>query len=264
MNNDYNIFLKHHIPTIGYTLGSFIAEIIALPIFTVKTNYQTSLKITDTPLDVIKNIYQKRGVKGFYNAIIPAITARITSSCIKFALYNEIKYYRNNENNDIFNNMLNGCITGVLSSFIVHPIEVISIRMQNFDSINKNLFNRNKLYSGFSQTLIRNFVLYSVLFPVFDYNKYITNNNIILSCLITCFISTIILQPIDYLRTIMMSGKYHYNFKTIIKNSSNNNFITNLNNMKILYKGYHLNYCSVSVHFTVAMLITHYFCSYFA
>jgi hypothetical protein len=238
-------FSERLYPTLCYAAGSCTAELFATPLSTIKTNYQTS-NDDRSIIKVAKDIYIKHGVFGFYNSVIPAVFARLVSSFVKFLIYSEIKYYRKTSDNDLLNNMLNGCTTGVLSSFAVHPIDVITNYLQRQETINNSLFKRNILYAGFSQTLVRNLVLYSILFPVFDYSKYYTDNNIILSCLITTAISSSILQPVEYLRTNLMAGQLK------------GGIINSLKNFKSCWKGWYINYFSNATHFTISMYIMHY------
>jgi hypothetical protein len=241
--------LERHHPTIGYAIGSCIAEITTLPIFAIKTNYQTSSN--KSVKTIIKNIYSQYGIFGFYNAVFSAIFARITSSFIKYFMYNEIKYYRQTNDDELFNNMMNGCLAGILCSFFVHPIDVITNHLQRFKKFDMKLFHYKVLYAGFSQTLLRNFILYSVLFSLFDYCKYLTNNNIVFACIMTTTVSTSILQPVDYLRTRLMAQQ---------KNEMGNIFKV-IKNFKSCWKGYHLNYIANTMHFTIAMCFAGYFSS---
>lgn len=229
-------FINRIYPITCYASCSCAAEIIATPLYTIKTIYQTS-KTNDSIIDIVKLDYKKYGIFGFYNAVFSAIFARFVSSFLKFMIYSEIKYYRQTPDNDLFNSMINGCVSGIISSFFVHPIDTMTNYLQRHQPITKDLLKRNFLYSGFSQTLIRNFLLYSVLFPVFDYTKNLTNNNIILSCLITTGISSSILQYIDLKRTRMMARQ----FKAYVP----------------WWKGLHISYLANATHFTLTMSIMH-------
>ena len=234
-------FINRIYPTACYATGSCMAEIIANPIYTVKTRYQTS-KTNESMKDVIKNDYRKYGLSGFYNSVFSAILARFVSSFLKFMIYSEIKYYRQTEDNDLYNNMLNGCTAGICSSFVVHPIDTMTNYLQRHQPITKDFFKRDIMYAGFSQTIIRNFFLYSVLFPVFDYTKTMTNNNIPLSCMITTAISSSILQYIELRRTRMMAQE----FKTSV----------------FWWKGFPISYIANATHFTLTMSIMYYLMQY--
>lgn len=231
-------FIERIYPTICYAAGSCTAEIVATPIFTLKTIYQTS---NDSMKSIIKNIYRQYGIFGFYSAILSAVLARLVSSFLKFMIYSEIKYFRQTNDHELINGMINGCMAGIFSSFFVHPIDVITNQLQRHQNLNGTMFNRKFLYSGFSQTVIRNFFLYSILFPVFDYSKYYTNNNIILSCAMTTAISSTVLQPVEYLRTRLMAGQIKGNVWNTLKN------------FRSCWKGWGINYLANTTHFTITM-----------
>lgn len=230
--------------TLYYATGSCTAEILTTPLFTIKTNYQTSNN--KSIIIVTKNIYTKYGILGFYNAIFVSVFARLVSSFLKFLIYSEIKNYRQTLDKDLYNSMLNGCASGILSSFFVNPIDVVINYLQRQEKITKSLLKINILYSGLSQTIIKNLFLYSVLFPVFDYSKYYTNNNIGLSCLMTTAISSTILQPVEYFRTNLMAGKFK------------NGILNELKKINSCWKGLHITYLSNATHFTISMYIMNY------
>lgn len=255
---NYDSFINRHYDTIGFTFGSLVAEIITLPIATIKTNLQTSHKTSDTTYKIANDIYYHKGIKGFYNAVLPAMTSKMVSSGVKYALYSELKYYRNTQNKNLSDNMINGCIVGFVSPIFIHPIEVISARMQNFQKFEIKLLQPHILYGGLSKALLRNTILYTILFPFYDYNMYFTNNNIVLSCIMTCMCSTLILQPLDYLRTLGMAGSGLHNGRFL---DMKQDFIKNgfINGTKILYRGYPLNFMSAFTHFTTTMICKNYF-----
>lgn len=224
---------KNILKTLNYTLGSCCGEIISIPFFTLKTQFQT-IYYHNNIFELCKKIYSKHGVKGFYNAIPSTIITRILSSFIKFFIYVEIKKIRCSSDEDIYNNMINGCITGCITSLILHPLDVITNNLQRMEKINKTLFQKRILFAGIKQTLLRNMILYSLLFPIYDFCNY-KFNNIFLACFTTCFISTIILHPIEYKRTKLMAGQNA--------------------NLKKYYRGYIFNLIGCTLHFTTTMYI---------
>ena len=96
---------------IASSIGTAFAEIITLPICTVKTNYQVNLHYKSI-FDVIKDIYKKNGFIGFYNASLSAVSSQIISTSVKFTFYDYIKKYRGTKNNDFKNNIVNGFLAG--------------------------------------------------------------------------------------------------------------------------------------------------------
>lgn len=198
--------------------------------------------------EIAKEIYNTKGIRGFYNAIYTAIFAKILSSSLKFLIYNELKHIRGTQNNDLKNNIINGCICGISSSAVVHPMDVLTNRLQRFKKLRIDILERKTLYAGFSQTIIKNLTLYSILFPLFDYNKTLTNDDILLSCVMTCCVSSTVLQPIEYLRTRLMA-KQHIEVRHIFETR----------NYKQLFRGWRISIIANIMHFTIAMQIAHMF-----
>ena len=168
--------------------STFIAEIITLPICTIKTVYQNNL--TFTVKDTINHIYKQNGYKGFIHAFGPSIFSQILSTSSKYTIYEYIKTIRSTEKNDITNNSLNGMISGILGSIITHPIDVwknYKQRNQNYIKfIKRNLirhnlikpnlikpnliklnffaFIKNTFYVGYSGSFGKNIILYGSLY----------------------------------------------------------------------------------------------------
>lgn len=217
--------------TMFYLLGSCIAEIATIPIYTIMTNYQTSNK---SIIQITKNIYQQKKIFGFYNSVGYSVLSRLLSSGIKYNLYQNLKQYRNTQNSDLLNNMINSAISGCIGGIIVHPIDVCVNYTQRCEKITLS----KKLFSGLTTTIFRNLLLYSLLFSMFDFVKHKTNN-VYISCLTTTFITTSIMTPIEYIRSNIMTGTIKYN-QIKIKN---------------LYRGYYLNLTKNSMHFLITMVI---------
>jgi hypothetical protein len=225
------------------SIGVIIAEIITLPICTIKTNYQTNnyKSIKSTILDINK----KYGPKGFYEAKFSAIASQTISTSSKFFFYNTIKNYRNTKSNDLFNNAINGMTGGILGSIFSHPIDVIKIeqqRQKKFREIINNIKNDklNYLYRGYSQSILKNLILYSSLYPIYDFYKTKIDNPLISAPLTTITITSY-LQPIDYIKTNLMAGNKQINF-----------------NIKNLYKGTSLHLARSIPHFMITMYLTEY------
>lgn len=217
-------------------IGSVCAEIMTLPICTVKTIYQTQTISKLTPLQIITNLHKTKGFKGFFQASTPAITSQVISTSSKYYLYHTIKEYRQTPDSDIISNSINGGLGGLGGSLLSHPFDV----WKNHSQRGQQLLNlqMKTLYSGYSGTIAKNILLYSMLFPVYDFYKLHITNPLIASTLtsITC---SLITQPLDYYKTVLMSG----------------NTFTGWNNP---YKGYSLMLSRTIPHFMISMTITDY------
>ena len=140
---------------INSMIATTIAELITLPICTIKTNHQNNINISKTHTDVIihncsevkalirifqykntsipifytiKNIYNNGGIKAFYKASFPAITSQVFSTSSKYFLYR----YLDDINYQYSNKILNGMISGIIKSFFTHPIDFLKIYWQKY------------------------------------------------------------------------------------------------------------------------------------
>lgn len=186
-------------------IGTLVAEFITLPICTIKTVYQNNPNLTFfKTIDYIKNT---SGYKGFIQASYPAILGQVVSTSTKYTFYNNIKEFRQTDTNDFINNAINGMCGGILGSLFSHPIDVWKNYLQRNEVFPNPLkkFQPKIYYQGYSASIYKNIVLYSCLFPIYDYYKLKFDSIYISSILTTLTISTII-QPFDYYKTIKMAG----------------------------------------------------------
>lgn len=224
------------------SIATGIAEILTLPICTIKTNYQTTKN--NSIINTAKDIYIKNGIKGFYNASVPAIIGQIISTTTKYTMY---EYLKNNKvleiNNNEINLIKNGIISGVISTLLTHPCDIIRVSLQ----LNNNLVKEIKengikiFYRGYSKTLSKVILGSSLFFPLNDILKTKIENPILTS-FTAGFISATILQPIDYMKTRHLAGK--------------NPFVGS--SIKNYYKGYNLNLLRIVPHFTITMTVMEY------
>jgi hypothetical protein len=215
-------------------IGTFCAEILTLPICTIKTVYQSNNNLTVK--QTIQQIYKQNNYKGFVNASFPAVISQLLSTSSKYTFYEILKKHRNTHTNDLFNNSLNGILSGLAGSILTHPFDV----WKNYKQRNETFIitNYKSFYKGYSGTVYKNIVLYGCLFPIYDFYKSKTNS-VLLSSIATSTTVGIFVQPFDYYKTVKMSGvKYDlvYNF----------------------YKGYFLMLSRTIPHFMITMTVTEY------
>ncbi len=192
--------MENIIPSV---IGTLSAEILTLPICTIKTVYQNnkSLSINQTINMIMKN----SGYMGFVKASYPAILGQIISTSTKYSFYNYFKDVRKTESTDILSNSINGILGGVFGSLFSHPIDVWKNYVQRNEKFNWKSFNIKLYYQGYNASIYKNIALYSCLFPIYDYtkNKF---NSIYLSSICTSLFLSIIIQPFDYYKTVKMTG----------------------------------------------------------
>ena len=126
-------------------------------------------------------------------------------------------------------------------SVISHPVDVLKNYNQRndknyFEDIKKNMIKT--MYKGYSQTILKNVLLYSSIYPIYDfYKSKISDKSYIVAPLTTLTI-TMYLQPIDYLKVNIMAGN-----KVNLKFSE-------------LYRGTSLHLMRSIPHFMITMMIT--------
>jgi len=244
----YDTYCIHMVfkDVIASSVGASIAEIITLPICTIKTNYQTNLHYKGI-FDCTKDIYSKHGILIFYNSSISAISSQMVSTASKYAFYEFMKKQRRTQNDDFKNNVLNGIVSGVFSSIFVHPFDFVKVHSQQ----NKNIYceyQKNGMlvfYRGYTKNAMKSVSSTMLLFPVYDFYKQklesMNINYIIpLSATLTTITVTSILHPIDYLKNRHISGLSLY---------ENWNPLT-------YYRGMHLNLMRAMPHFATTMILT--------
>lgn len=220
---------------ISAALGTTVAEIITLPVCTIKTNYQNTN--SNSIYNTIHQIYIRGGIRAFYNASIPAIFGQVFSTTSKYTIY---RYLDSNIDYPIKNKFLNGITSGVIASLVTHPLDVIKIHIQMNESIYQHLQKDGPsiLYRGYSKTLIKIATSSSIFFPIYDTLQNRINNPS-LSSMMSGFIASLIMQPIDYLKTRHMAGLSLYNGYNILT----------------YYKGLTLNMMRIIPHFVITMNI---------
>jgi hypothetical protein len=178
-------------------MATCVAEIVTLPICTIKTVYQNtdSKSISHT----VRNIYTIRGIPGFYNASGPAIIAQIISTSLKYVFYRKLE----DERLPHTNKFINGALSGAMASIFTHPIDVIKVHWQMGGKI--PIHSPKIFYRGYSKTITKATVSASLYFPLTDYFKtYI--DNIAIASLCSAIISIMVTHPIDYLKTRHIYG----------------------------------------------------------
>ena len=234
MNNSQSSPL-HNI--IYSSTATAIAELLTLPICTVKTNFQniTDMKFKPSLTFVTKDIYYRGGVKAFYAASFPAIAGQIVSTTSKYTLY---RYLDENKTYPVKNKFLNGMTAGVISSSITHPLDVVKVHMQ----MQKPIFQSINLYRGYSKTFAKIVISSTLFFPLYDIFKQHFNNST-LSAGSSAVVTTICMHPVDYLKTRHMAGLQLYQGW----------------NPLTYYRGLSLNLMRIVPHFVITMQVIEFF-----
>lgn len=192
-------------------VGTAAAELATVPLCTVKTNYQNGGTMTMSARDVAKQMYLRGGFRAFYAASLPAIVGQVFSTTSKWTLY---RFFQDHV--AIFpreyvsaNTMANGVASGVLTTLITHPMDVVKIHWQMGVS-----YPRNSLYRGYSKTFTKVALASSLFFPLNDiFKRSLSESGMSLSQQTmwassgAAVVSTIVMHPVDYLKTRHIFGQ---------------------------------------------------------
>lgn len=207
-------------------IGSSTAELITLPICTLKTVYQSGKYDIIT---AISNIYSKRGILGFYSGSTPAILAQIFASTYKLILFDRISGYM--PHGDIFT-ILAGIIASMTCVFFTNPIDYLRVSYQMGNSI-----SLKGIYRGLYPNLAKGLVGGATFLPI---RKILINHYPEVETwkmgLCSAVISTTIVHPLDYFKTYLMSSSERGINKSLIRNP---------------YKGLSLNLLRIIPHFVI-------------
>lgn len=213
---------------VASSVATGLAELITIPICTVKTNYQTrSNGITET----VKNIYKYRGVRGFYSASKFAVPAQVFSTSGKYTLYQLGR-------SDDIPPIPAGILSGLVVSSMTHPIDFWRIAYQRKE---KPDFSQGWtiIYRGYSKSITKVIVASSLFLPIYDLTKERIHHPFLAS-LTSALVSTVLIQPIDYIKTRNVAGVPWYQGL----------------NPTVYFRGCSLNLLRVVPHFTIVMTVT--------
>lgn len=214
---------------ISVSVATTAAEVITLPICTVKTNYQnTSTNI----IGCVREIYSTRGIAGFYKASPFAVSSQVLSTTLKYVGYENMKLF-------FAFKPFAGLIAGTTTSLITHPIDVLKIHYQMNTPFIPVLREHGIviLYRGYSKSFMKVSISSMCFFPIYDTVKNMTNNPSI-SSFISAVLSTTIMQPVDYMKV-----RHVYGMPFTVANS---------------FRGLSLNLARVVPHFMIMMTTLEY------
>lgn len=176
-------------------IGTFFAEIITLPICTLKTNYQNSNNRCISISQTFQSIYQNHGVLGFYKATVPALFSQIISTSSKYVLYKE--FCKKNE----YPKVINGIASGLLSSIVTHPLDVWKIYHQQNQSVKTEIKTNgiSIFYRGYSKSIGKVIIASSLFLPLYD--TFSSHYNAFTASILASITSVVVMHPMDFLKT---------------------------------------------------------------
>jgi Mitochondrial carrier protein len=205
--------LPLHMNVIFSCSSAGIAELITLPLDTIKVNIQTAPNKTKI-YPIIDSIWTKYGVKGFYNSVFASIGRQTTMTGIRLGLYD---YYKPQKGQ-----IMVGAMCGLVGNLASMPFDVLKTKMQKnpkeyrttIQSITK-IYNAKHLkgfYVGLVPTVQRSMLISGVQLPLYtNLQKMIPIDNLFIRTtmvsVITTMIVTSVVYPFDLCKSIMMTQK---------------------------------------------------------
>lgn len=211
-------------------MASTSVACVVAPFDLIKTHMQTQ-KRKKGMIDTARKVIKLRGYIGFYDGFVAAATRQMCVTSLRFTLY-EIGKDLELMDNGLMVKIALASIAGVLGSVIAIPLDVVNIRMQT----DMKQVDESRRYRCLSDALIRipreegwkalyNGGFASVLkaamgtigqIAVYDqvkcelHHRFNMNDDIKLhftSSVISSTIDSIITQPFDVLKTLMMNAR---------------------------------------------------------
>ncbi|XP_068930163.1 brain mitochondrial carrier protein 1 isoform X2 [Petaurus breviceps papuanus] len=174
-------------------------------------------------------IYREEGILALYSGIAPALLRQASYGTIKIGIYQSLKrlFVDRLEDETLLINMICGVVSGVISSTIANPTDVLKIRMQaqgslfqggmigSFIDIYQQEGTRG-LWRGVVPTAQRAAIVVGVELPVYDITKkHLIMSGLLGDTIITHFVSSfscglagaLASNPVDVVRTRMMNQR---------------------------------------------------------
>uniref|UniRef100_A0A8B9QM45 Solute carrier family 25 member 30 n=1 Tax=Anas platyrhynchos TaxID=8839 RepID=A0A8B9QM45_ANAPL len=217
-------------------------------------------------MHALVRICREEGLKALYSGIAPAMLRQASYGTIKIGTYQSLKrmFVERPEDETLMINVLCGILSGVISSAIANPTDVLKIRMQaqgsviqggmmgNFIQIYQTEGTKG-LWKGVSLTAQRAAIVVGVELPVYDLTKkHLIMSGYMGDTVYTHFLSSftcglagaLASNPVDVVRTRMMNERSqrngaHSNYKgtldCLLQTWKNEGFFA-------LYKGFWPNW----------------------
>lgn len=261
--------------------GSAIAEIISLPLDTIKVQMQVYQGKYKNSMHCAKSIMETEGVKGLFKGLTAGLMRQLFFGTIRLAIFDvangKLQQSKGLENITVFDRLLLALGAGAAAMVIANPTDVIKIRFQSDSSLNpryKNFFHagstilKEEGVSGFYNSLgvnvLRNSVVCACELATYDQTKmYLVNNGYLKDGLLLHFLSssnagfvaTCVSSPIDVVKSLYMNGKV-INGKTVAWDSllETVRHVISESGFKGFYKGFSAN-CQRVITWNIIMFI---------
>ena len=197
-------------------ISAITAEIISIPIDAIKTNKQV---YSCSTFNIIKNIYYKEGLLGFYKSFPPACGRHMIYTSLRVNLYEKTR----NKDDHIIKKIISASSVSAFAQFCASPNDYLKIRLQtkrNYrlkDCI-KDIYKKKGLlgfWSGWQPNVARAAIVSAGTLVSYDagknfYKKKLENKNLIqlFSSITSGVIAGFLSSPTDVVKSLVMSEKY--------------------------------------------------------
>ncbi|KAK1882256.1 Brain mitochondrial carrier protein 1 [Dissostichus eleginoides] len=205
-------------PFIYGGMASIVAEFGTFPIDLTKTRLQVQGQSQYTEIryrgmfHALFKIGKEEGLKALYSGISPALLRQASYGTIKIGTYNSLKrlFVTHPEDETMIINVFCGVVSGVLSSSLANPTDVLKIRMQAQGSLLQGSM------MGVIPTAQRAAIVVGVELPVYDITKkHLLKSGAMGDTILTHFIASftcglagaLASNPVDVVRTRMMNQR---------------------------------------------------------
>ena len=201
-------------------IASLFAETIKHTVDFIKTQKQY-LKTPTSFVTLFKQTYRRKGVRGFYPSIVPAVIRHWVYTTTRVGLYEHLR----SKDSNFYNKMFSGVMAGGIAQAIASPTDLVKVKLQtqllkqakkkNTYTIIKNIYKTQGIkgfYYGWQPNVTRAMMVNLGELVAYDTGKeYLLqymNDTIFchgLASLHSGFWSTLASTPADVIKTRLMS-----------------------------------------------------------
>ncbi|XP_037649228.1 mitochondrial dicarboxylate carrier [Sebastes umbrosus] len=220
-------------------ISSSVAACLTHPLDLIKVHLQTQQEVRVRMIGMAVNVVRREGYLALYSGLSASLCRQMTYSLSRFAIYETVRDEMNRKNKGLmpfYQKVLLGAFGGFVGGFIGTPADLVNVRMQNDVKFPVEL-RRNyghaldgllrvwkeegirKLFSGASMASSRGALVSVGQLSCYDQSKqlvlasgYLADNILthFLASVIAGGCATILCQPLDVVKTRLMSSKLEY------------------------------------------------------
>lgn len=244
----------------------------------MKNSLYAGAKYTGT-VQGLKLIASEEGFRGMMRGITPSLLREMSYSSIRMGMYDAVKGLiedgKTKEQISFTTKLLAGMITGAAGSSLANPLDLMKIRFQAYDSVNRNPYRNTfdaigstvreqgirGIYKGVGPTMARAAMLNGSSLSSYDHTKHLlikhgyVDEGIyahLCGSFVSGLVTTTAVNPFDVIKTrIMTDGqngvkRYTSGIDCLIKTARHEGMLA-------FSKGWLPNYCRLGPHFFVSL-----------